>query len=146
MSDIKDQYAKLKNELRPFYEKLIREVHKRGLFITGFIYGDTDMSTAPMLIRFGNIYAPTPEDMFSIHRALAIMAAQLEITGQMEREITNMEPSDESGGVSGPKPQSSEEIADRIVLSLLGAPIDLLPGNIDELLKQYADSRKPEHK
>jgi hypothetical protein len=146
LSDIKDQYAKIKKELRPYYEKLIREVHKRGLYITGFIYGDMDMNTAPMLIRFGNIYAPTPEDMFSIHRALAVMAAQMEITGQMEREITSMEPSDESTGNSGPKPQSSEEIADRIVLALLSAPVDLLPGNIDELLKQYADSRKPEIK
>jgi hypothetical protein len=144
--DIKDAYAKLKSELRPFYETLIREVHKRGLFITGFIYGDADPNKDPMLLRFGNIWAHTPAEMFMIHWQLAQMAAQMETSGQIEREITSLEPSETLSLPAGPKGQTSEEIADRLVLALLATPLEMIPDQVSELVQQYAESRRPEKK
>jgi hypothetical protein len=146
MSDIKDTYTKLQSELRPFYEALIRECYKRGLYTTGFIYADPDPKSVegPFLIRFGNIWTDSPAEMFLIHWQLAQMAAAAEQAGNMDREITHMEPSDASPQISGPKGPNSLEIADMLVLSLLATPLEMLPDQVGDLLKQYAESRKPE--
>ena len=73
MSDINDRYLKIKTELRPFWESLVRAVHERGLYITGFVYGEVEPPdpAGPMLLRFGNIWAETPAEMFLIHWQLA---------------------------------------------------------------------------
>ena len=148
MSDINDRYLKIKTELRPFWESLVRAVHERGLYITGFVYGEVEPPdpAGPMLLRFGNIWAETPAEMFLIHWQLAQMAAQMESEGNMTREVMHMEPSDGFSGPSGLKTPNSLEIADRLVISLMAVPFGDLPDHVIGLLDQYADSRKPEGK
>lgn len=148
MSDLPESYVKIKAELRPYWEALVRAVYERGLFVTGFVYGDTDPAepTGPLLVRFGNMWSESPEEMFYTHYQLALMAARLESMGGMTREIINAKPSDGSEGISGPKPQTPQEIADRLVLALLAVPTDALPDHIQEFLNQYAESRRPEKK
>ena len=148
MTDIPDSYAKIKAELRPHWESLVRAVHEKGLYITGFIYGDAEPTdpAGPFLLRFGNVWAESPGEMFSIHYQLALMAAQLEHQGKMDREITHMEGGDESSVPSGPKTPTSLERADKLALALLAVPSDALPDHIQALLNDYAESRLAEKK
>ena len=148
MSDINDRYLKIKTELRPFWESLVRAVHERGMYITGFVYGEVEPPdpAGPMLLRFGNVWAESPAEMFMIHWQLAQMAAQMESEGNMTREVMHMEPSDGFSGPSGLKTPNSLEIADMLVLSLLAVPVEAIPDHIQELVQKYADSRRPEGK
>lgn len=145
--DIKDEYERLKNELRPHWEALVRAAHERGLFVTGFVYCDRDPNMeGPLLIRFGNVWGESPAEMFMIHWQLAQMAATAEQAGIMNREITPLDPSDELARPSGLKAPTPLEIADSLVLSLLAVPVEMMPDNVNEILKAYTESRKPEGK
>ena len=146
MSDINDKYLKIKTELRPFWEALVRAVHERGMYITGFVYGEVEPPdpAGPMLLRFGNIWAETPAEMFMIHWQLAQMAAQMESEGNMTREVMHMEPSDGFSGPSGLKPLDPLAIADKMALVLLATPSEMLPSPLLDILEEYVKTRKPQ--
>jgi hypothetical protein len=137
----RDEYDKLDEELRPYWESLVRAAHAKGLLCTGFLYGDpAEAFDYPYLVRFGNIETSSPMEAFNVHYHLAIMCAKLELSGQIERTVTSV---DESAANPATEGQSALEIADKLALTLLVAPTETIPAEVSEILDQYLKTRRP---
>jgi hypothetical protein len=63
-----------------------------------------------------------------------MMAAQLQATGQYEATKIS----------KAPEGSTSEEIADKLALSLMAVPLEEQAASVKELLHQYIQSRRPE--
>lgn len=139
--DIRAQYAELDEELRPHWEQLVRAAHAKGLLCSGFIWGDPiPESEDPYLVRFGNLQTGSVQEMFAIQYQLAVWAAKLELAGQIQRTET---PHDLSATPMIPSAQSPLEIADKLALMLLVAPPEGIPAEVQEVLTQYLQVRRP---
>lgn len=141
MGNIKDQYDKIDKDLLPYWNELVRAVNAKGLMVTGFVWGDpVPESDTPYLVRFGNLYTATPHEMFAINYQLSVLAARLELDGQIERDLSTSNERNSGAAPQGPNPL---EIADKLALSLLAVPIGDAPTGLLELLDQYLKMRRP---
>jgi hypothetical protein len=118
----------LQKKLEPHIRKFVQEVDKLGLQTSALIFDPT----GDFLNRCGN--APHEgKDLVRLHYFLSLVCVNLELLGHYEQ----------SKSEDGPKPSNPEEIADKLVLSLLQAPSDLIPDRVLELATEYAEARRP---
>lgn len=140
--DIRKQYDELDEELRPHWEQLVRAVHAKGLMCTGFIWGDPIPALDdPYVVRFGNLHASSPQEMFAIIYQLSVMCAKMEIAGKIERTVT---PLDAPNGLPAPQVSSALEIADKMALMLMITPSNEIPSQVMDVLGQYLAVRRPQ--
>lgn len=141
--DIRKKYEELDEELRPHWEQLVRAAHIRGLMISGFIWGEpvpvTDADD-PYMVRFGNLQASSPQEMFAIHYQLAVMCAKMELAGKIERTVTSV---DEQESLGATQDQGPLEIADKLALMLMITPLDSVPSEVLGVLEEYLKVRRP---
>ena len=134
MAELTDDQQKIYNTLQPLITALVRKVDSiPNMCMTGFIYGGGDDKMDPFIIHIGNIYN-TGEELVRIHWTLAVMAAKLQATGDYSA----------SPILPAPTGQTPEEIADKLALSLLTVPVDMIPAQVQDILNQYMQSRQPE--
>ena len=139
--DIRKQYEELDEELRPHWEQLVRAAHAKGLMCSGFIWGDpVPESDDPYMVRFGNLQASSPQEMFAVHYQLAVMAVKLELAGKMESSVT---PADEAAAPQATETLGPLAIADKLALMLLIAPLEGIPAEVLDILNQYMQARRP---
>jgi hypothetical protein len=139
--DIRKQYDAIDADLRPHWESLVHAAHAKGLLCSGFIWGDPVPASEDIyMVRFGNVFASSPQEMFAIHYQLAVMAAKMELAGKMQRTETPVDATESAPSTQTIKPL---ELADKLALILLIAPSDAVPAEVLEVLNQYLAARRP---
>lgn len=98
-------------------------------FITAFIFKDDPDN--PILIHAGNVPV-RGEELIRTHYVLSCSAAELDIRNLLQRSEIK----------SAPEGQTPEEIADKLVVSLLGGIPDGASDEIQDLIQKYLQSRK----
>jgi hypothetical protein len=104
-----------------------------GLAMSGFVWGTVVPNTTPdFLMRLGNVHN-VGQDFIDLHLTLAYKSAILHATGQYEQGDITL----------ATLTASSQDIADRLALSLMACPLELLPPQVQTVLNDYLESRTP---
>lgn len=118
------------NKINPAIQRFVASMDKEGLKCSALIF-DPD---GGFLIKAGNV-EHQGEAFVRLHYLLALVVARLDAAGHCSV-------SEQSTPNQASLSRSPEEIADRLTVSLLSMPTELLPDRIVDLAQEYADARK----
>lgn len=122
-----DEQKRVQEKVLPILAEFSRKIREAGVQATALIFDpETDF------VMRGGTVPHRGMELVRLHQYLTMACAILERQGDFEQTSVD----------SAPQVSNADEIADKLALSILAIPTDMVPTPILEMAQEYARARK----